>query len=113
MKQVDEAVAHGARVECGGRVIDGVGCYQPTILTGLTPDNPAYYQEFFGPVAQVYVVADDRAAVALANDSHYGLGGSVWTRDIARGATWLRRLRPAWCLSIRRVIPRLSCRSAA
>ena len=86
VKQVDDAVKNGARVELGGRVIDGVGCYyQPTILTGLTPDNPAYYQEFFGPVAQVYVVADDRAAVALANDSHYGLGGSVWTKDIARG----------------------------
>ena len=86
VKQVDEAVKNGARVELGGRVIDGVGCYyQPTILTGLTPNNPAYYQEFFGPVAQVYVVADDRAAVALANDSHYGLGGSVWTKDILRG----------------------------
>ncbi len=86
VKQVDDAVKNGARVELGGRVIDGVGCYyQPTILTGLTPDNQAYYQEFFGPVAQVYVVADDRAAVALANDSHYGLGGSVWTKDIARG----------------------------
>lgn len=86
VKQVDEAVKNGARVEFGGRAIDGVGCYyQPTVLTGLTPDNPAYYQEFFGPVAQVYVVADDRAAVALANDSNYGLGGSVWTKDIARG----------------------------
>lgn len=86
VRQVEEAVQHGARVTLGGRVIEGVGCYyQPTILTGLTPDNPAYYQEFFGPVAQVYVVADDRAAVALANDSHYGLGGSVWTKDIARG----------------------------
>lgn len=85
VKQVDEAVAHGARVEIGGKAIEGVGCYyQPTILTGLTPENPAYYQEFFGPVAQVYVVADDRAAVALANDSHYGLGGSVWTKDLAR-----------------------------
>ncbi|MCZ4058776.1 NAD-dependent succinate-semialdehyde dehydrogenase [Pantoea sp. LMR881] len=86
VKQVDEAVANGAKVLTGGKVIAGVGCYfQPTILTHLTPDNPAYYQEFFGPVAQVYVVGDDRAAVALANDSHYGLGGSVWTKDIARG----------------------------
>ncbi len=84
-RQVDEAVEHGAQLLFGGRAIEGVGCYyQPTLLTGLTPENPAWYQEFFGPVAQLYIVASDEAAVALANDSHYGLGGSVWSRDIAR-----------------------------
>lgn len=86
VKQVDAAVEHGARLLMGGKAVEGAGCYfQPTILTDITPDNPAYYQEFFGPVAQIYVVPDEDAAVALANDSHYGLGGSVWTNDIARG----------------------------
>ncbi|WP_312241712.1 NAD-dependent succinate-semialdehyde dehydrogenase [Pantoea sp.] len=85
-KQVAEAISKGAQAICGGKRIEGAGCYyQPTILTQIDRDNPAWYQEFFGPVAQVYVVKDDSEAVALANDSHYGLGGSVWTRNIARG----------------------------
>lgn len=85
-KQVAEAISKGAQAICGGKRIEGAGCYyQPTILTQIDRDNPAWYQEFFGPVAQVYVVKDDSEAVALANDSHYGLGGSIWTRDIARG----------------------------
>jgi succinate-semialdehyde dehydrogenase/glutarate-semialdehyde dehydrogenase len=57
---------------------------QPTVLTDIAPDNPAYRQEFFGPVALFFRVADEAAAVALANDSPFGLGGSVFTRDTPR-----------------------------
>lgn len=85
-KQVDDAIANGATLHLGGKVIKGEGCfYQPTILSGITRDNPAYFEEFFGPVAQVYVVKNDDDVVRLANDSHYGLGGSIFTGDIARG----------------------------
>ncbi|MCU5775166.1 NAD-dependent succinate-semialdehyde dehydrogenase [Erwiniaceae bacterium BAC15a-03b] len=85
-KQVKAAVSNGAKLHFGGKVVEGEGCfYQPTILTGITRDNPAYFEEFFGPVAQVYVVKDDDEVVQLANDSHYGLGGSVFTSNIERG----------------------------
>lgn len=57
----------------------------PTILTEISPDNPAYRDEFFGPVAMFFRVPDEEAAIALANDSDFGLGGSVFTRDLARG----------------------------
>lgn len=86
LQQVDEAVAHGARVLMGGQRIAGqAGAFmQPTVLTDIAPDNPAYRQEFFGPVALFFRVADEAAAVALANDSPFGLGGSVFTRDTPR-----------------------------
>jgi succinate-semialdehyde dehydrogenase/glutarate-semialdehyde dehydrogenase len=58
---------------------------QPTILTDITPGNPAYTEEFFGPVALFFRVPNEEAAIALANDSSFGLGGSVFTKDIARG----------------------------
>ncbi len=85
--QVDEATAHGARVLMGGKRIEGqTGAFmQPTILTDIKADNPTYKQEFFGPVALFFRVADEAAAVALANDSPFGLGGSVFTQDIERG----------------------------
>lgn len=92
-KQVQQAVAKGAKLALGGAPVAGEGCfYQPTILTDIKRSNPAYFEEFFGPVAQVYVVKDDDEVVKLANDSHYGLGGSVFTQDIARGKALASRI---------------------
>ncbi len=87
LRQVDEAVAHGARVLMGGQAVAGLpGAFmQPTVLTDIDAANPAYAQEFFGPVALFFRVKDEAAAVKLANDSPFGLGGSVFTTDIDRG----------------------------
>ena len=91
--QVDRAVKAGATLHHGGKVIEGPGAfYQPTILTHVTRDNPAYYEEFFGPVAQVYGVRDDDAVVALANDSHFGLSGAIFTSDIDRAKKLASRI---------------------
>lgn len=63
----------------------GTGTLPCSILTNIKPANPAYREEFFGPVALFFRVKDEDEAVALANDSDFGLGGSVFTQDIARG----------------------------
>lgn len=86
LDQVKRAVAGGAKVMMGGKRIDRIGAFmQPTILAGIEPGNPAYSEEFFGPVALFFRVKDEEAAIALANDSDFGLGGSVFTRDEVRG----------------------------
>ena len=86
LKQVNGAIAAGATVTLGGKRIAMPGAFmEPTILTDVRPDNPAFREEFFGPVAMLFRVQDEDAAVALANDSDFGLGGSVFTQDIERG----------------------------
>jgi succinate-semialdehyde dehydrogenase / glutarate-semialdehyde dehydrogenase len=86
LRQINEATSHGAKVLLGGRRAGNVGAFlEPTILTNITPDNPAYKQEFFGPVALIFPAKDEDDAIAIANDSPFGLGGSVYTSDIKRG----------------------------
>jgi succinate-semialdehyde dehydrogenase/glutarate-semialdehyde dehydrogenase len=86
LKQLEVAVANGAKVLMGGKRIDRPGSFmEPTILTDVQPKNPAFRDEFFGPVAMFFRVKDEEDAIALANDSDFGLGGSVFTKDIARG----------------------------
>ncbi len=86
LDQVEQAVAGGAKLVMGGGRIDRPGYYmEPTILTDIAPGNPAYRDELFGPVALFFRVKDEAAAIAMANDSDFGLGGSVFTQDEARG----------------------------
>lgn len=84
--QVQRAVDGGAKILLGGKRVDKEGAYmQATILTDILPDNPVFYEEFFGPVALFFKVKNEEEAIALANDSPLGLGGSVFTQDIERG----------------------------
>lgn len=90
---LEKAVKNGATLHVGGKPLESKGnFFEPTILTHITRDNPAYFEEFFGPVAQMYVVKDDDEAVKLANDSHYGLGGAVFSQDIERAKRMASRI---------------------
>jgi succinate-semialdehyde dehydrogenase/glutarate-semialdehyde dehydrogenase len=82
IEQLDDAVSKGAVVRTGGKRVDRPGAFvEATVLTDVTPDMRAYSEELFGPAAVVYKVADAAEAVALANDSAFGLGGVVWSAD--------------------------------
>ncbi|OAL80962.1 succinate-semialdehyde dehydrogenase [Acinetobacter sp. SFB] len=85
VKQVDKAVQQGATLVLGGKAIDHDGYfYEPTILENISRENEAWYEEFFGPVAQIYVAQDDDEIVKIANDSNYGLGGAIHSQNIER-----------------------------
>ena len=92
-QQVTASVAQGARVLAGGHPLDGPGSfYAPTVLAGVTPQMPAFREETFGPVAALTRVPDAAAAVALANDSAFGLGGNLWTADLEQGVALARQM---------------------
>lgn len=91
--QVEKALKAGAKLMCGGKAIEGPGAfYQPTILTNIARDNPAYFEEFFGPVAQVYIVRNDDEIVELANDSKFGLSGAIFAGDVERAKKLASRI---------------------
>jgi succinate-semialdehyde dehydrogenase / glutarate-semialdehyde dehydrogenase len=81
-EQVQRSVAAGARLLTGGKRLARPGFwFEPTVLTNVTPDSPAYHDEVFGPVAILFRVPNLDEAVRLANDSPFGLGASAWTND--------------------------------
>ncbi|RKF20611.1 NAD-dependent succinate-semialdehyde dehydrogenase [Altericroceibacterium spongiae] len=92
-EQIREAVKLGAKAEEVGPPVPNQGAFvQPTILTDLGADNPARHWEFFGPVSMLFRAKDEDDAVRIANDSPFGLGGSVFTSDTAHGAEVAKRI---------------------
>jgi succinate-semialdehyde dehydrogenase/glutarate-semialdehyde dehydrogenase len=92
-KQVEASVAAGAKLLLGGKPGAGNADYPATILDGVAPGMPAYSEELFGPAASILRAKDDADAARLANDTDFGLGASVWSRDKARGEAVARKLR--------------------
>ena len=81
-RDVQKSVQAGAKVLTGGKPLGGQGnFYPPTVLTHIPKDSPAYREEFFGPVASLFRVKNIEEAIAIANDSRFGLGASAWTND--------------------------------
>ncbi|UWZ85180.1 NAD-dependent succinate-semialdehyde dehydrogenase [Occallatibacter riparius] len=94
MAQLSVAIEHGARVVLGGDRPAGPGAFlMPTVLTDITPSNPVFHQEFFGPVAMFFRAKDEDDAIAIANDSPFGLGGAVCTSDPERAKRLARKLQ--------------------
>ncbi|AER56196.1 aldehyde dehydrogenase [Pseudoxanthomonas spadix BD-a59] len=92
-RQVASSVADGARVLLGGKPGPGHADYPATILDGVRPGMAAYTEELFGPVASIVRVKDQAEAVRVANDTSFGLGGSVWTSDVERGERVAQQLQ--------------------
>lgn len=91
--QLDKAIANGAVATVIGAEVPSQGSFfRPVLLENVTPDNPAYYEEFFGPVTLLFRAKDEDDAVRIANDSNYGLGGSVFGTDTAHAKKVAERI---------------------
>ena len=92
-EQVRDAMAKGAKLLYGGSRIGQKGCfYQPTVLTGIKKNMKVAKEEVFGPVIPIMAVRGESEAIKLANNTDFGLGGSIWTRDVAKGEALARRI---------------------
>jgi succinate-semialdehyde dehydrogenase/glutarate-semialdehyde dehydrogenase len=92
-QQVKASVAAGARLVTGGHRPTRSGCYfEPTILADISNEMPVYSQETFGPVVSLITALDEEDAIRIANDSVFGLGGCVWTRDLEKGEKIARKV---------------------
>ncbi|WP_299065318.1 NAD-dependent succinate-semialdehyde dehydrogenase [uncultured Polaribacter sp.] len=84
-EQVEKSVKNGAEILCGGKIPDGKGYFYPvTVLGNVKPGQPAYSDELFGPVASLIKVKDEQEAIKVANDSRFGLGGGIFTKNIEK-----------------------------
>jgi len=84
-EQVEESVKKGAKILCGGEIPDGKGYYYPaTVLGDVEPGQPAYDDELFGPVASLIHAKDQDDAMRIANDSRFGLGGAIFSKDVKK-----------------------------
>ena len=90
---VHKTIQAGAKLLAGGKTLAGHGnFYQPTVLANVPKDSPAYREELFGPVASIFRVKDIDSALAIANDSRFGLGSSAWTNDAAERERFINEL---------------------
>ncbi|MFC0081732.1 NAD-dependent succinate-semialdehyde dehydrogenase [Aciditerrimonas ferrireducens] len=93
-RQVEETKAAGAELLVGGRVLDRPGWfYEPTVLDRVPPGSPGRAEEVFGPALSVVRVPDAEAALAVANETEYGLGSNLWTSDLERARTLVGRIQ--------------------
>jgi len=91
--QIDDAKEKGAEIVLGGKAIEGKGNYfEPTIIRNIGSHMKVYREETFGPVFSIFEVSNEEEAINMANNSEFGLGGSLWTKDVKKGVALARRV---------------------
>lgn len=110
-QQVEESIKKGAKLLLGGKVPDAKGAYYPpTILSNVKKGMPAYDEELFGPVAALIKVKDEEEGIEIANDTNFGLGAAVFTKDVKRGEEIAAKKLKAGCCFVNELVksdPRL------